>query len=171
MAAEQTTASVQSLRRPSTLARYAGLPEIKKDEARTFRPLGQPRIRQALLATIVVCALLMVLVGVPYAANERVVNAPPVAQTARRGLIVGTWLYVFLAPIYLVNAAAIVRGGFHPRFLLSLPLTLGPAVGVAFIPVGGSTLGFVSIVVLTIGIGFAVCFVLLNAPFFATDEH
>ena len=71
-------ASLPSLRRQSTRARYADLPEIKKDESRTFRPLGQPRTRQALLATIVVCALLMVLVGVPYAANERVVNANPV---------------------------------------------------------------------------------------------
>ena len=72
------------------MPRYAGLPEIKKDESRTFRPLGQPRTRQALLATIVVCALLMVLVGVPYAANERVVNASPVMQPAMRGQIVGS---------------------------------------------------------------------------------
>jgi hypothetical protein len=88
-----------------------------------------------------------------------------------RGLIVGIGAYSVLGPIFLVNAPAIVRGGFHPRFLLSLPLTLGPAVGVAFIPVAGSTLGIVSIGLLTAGIGFAHCFVLLNAPYFATDEH
>jgi hypothetical protein len=50
-------------------------------------------------------------------------------------------------------------------------LTLGPAVGVAFIPVNGSTLGIVSIAVLTVGISFVLCSLLLNAPFYATDEH
>jgi hypothetical protein len=113
----------------------------------------------------------MFLVGVPYAANERVTNANPVLQTAMRGLIVGILLLFLLGPIFLVIAPTLVRGGFHPRFLLSLPLTLGPAVGVAFIPVDGSTLGFVSIALLAAGISFFLCSLLLNAPYFATDEH
>ncbi len=76
-----------------------------------------------------------------------------------------------LGPVFLVNAPTSVGGGFHPRFLLSLPLTLGPAVGVAFVPVGGSTLGFVSIALLATGISFVLCVLLLNAPYFATDDH
>ena len=116
--------------------------------------------------TLVVCTLLMLLVAVPYAANERMTDANPVLQTAMRGriMIVGIWTYFALGPIFLVNAPTIVRGGFHPRFLLSLPLTLGPAVGVAFIPVDGSTLGFVSIALPTLGISFVLCALHLNAP-------
>jgi hypothetical protein len=165
------TATVPTLRRQSTLPRYAGLPEFKKTEARTFRSLGQPLTRYSLLTTIVMCTLLVLLVGVPYAANERMANENKVLQTAMRGLIVGLWMYFLLGPIFLGLAPTLVRGGFHPRFLLSVPLTLGPAVGVAFIPVDGSTLGVMSIASLTTGIGFVVCTLLLNAPFFATDEH
>jgi hypothetical protein len=148
------------------LPRYAGQPEIKKNESRTFRPLGQLLTLYSFLATLVVCTLIVLLVGVPYAANGRVTDANPVLQTAMRGLIVGTWVYFILGPMFLVNAPTIVRGGFHPRFLLSLPLTLGPAVDVAFIPVDGSTLGIVSILLLMVGIGFVLCALLLNAPYF-----
>ena len=44
--------------------------DAQKTEARTFRSLGQPRTRHLLLSTLVVCTLLVLLVGVPYAANE-----------------------------------------------------------------------------------------------------
>jgi hypothetical protein len=159
------------LRRKSTEPRFQGQSDVKKNEARTFRALSQLHYFYALLATIVVCTLLMLVVGVPYAANERMADAPPGLQTAIRGLIVGIWMYVLLGPIFLVNAPTIVRGGFHPRFLLSLPLTLGPAVGVAFIPVAGSTLGITAIAMPTLGISFVLCVLLLNTPFFATDEH
>ena len=165
------TASPPLVRRQSTWDRYAGLPEFKKNECRTFRSLGQLHTLYSLLATIVVCALLVLLVGVPYAANERMADASPVLQPAMRGLIVGIWLYFLIGPGFLVNAPTLVRGGFHPRFLLSLPLTLGSAVGVAFIPVDGSTLGIVSIALLAVGISFVLCSLLLNAPFYATDEH
>jgi hypothetical protein len=70
-----------------------------------------------------------------------------------------------------VTAPIQVRGGFHPRFLLSLPLTLGTAIGAAFIPVDGSTLGIISIALLTFGISQTLCRVALSAPLFATDEH
>ncbi len=87
----------------------------------------------------------MLLVVVPYAVNERVTDASPVGQTAIRGLIVGIWAYFILGPIFLVNAPITARGGFHPRFLLSLPFTVGPAVGAAFIPVDKLALGIISI--------------------------
>jgi hypothetical protein len=118
-----------SRRRQSTSSRFEGLSQDEKHQALAFRALVQPRTRYSLLATLVVCALLVLLVGVPYALNERMADANPVLQTAMRGLIVGMWMYFIIGPIFLVNAPTIVRGGFHPRFLLSLPLTLGPAVG------------------------------------------
>ena len=121
--------------------------------------------------TLVVCTLLMLLVGVPYAVNERMTDANPMLQTAIRGLIVGIWAYFMLGSMFLVSSPITVGGGFHPRFLLSLPLTLGPAVGVAFIPVDGSTLGLISIALLTVGISFVLCNLALVAPFVATDEH
>jgi hypothetical protein len=66
------------------------------------------------------------------------------AYAALRGLIVGIWLYFALGPIFRVHAPMLVRGGFHLWFVLSFPITLATSVGVAFVPVGGSTLGIVS---------------------------
>jgi hypothetical protein len=80
-------------------------------------------------------------------------------------------MHFLLGPIFLVNAPTTVRGGFHPRFLLSFPITLGMSVGVAFIPVDGSTLGIISIGILTIVLTFVACVLLLSVPFYATDEH
>ena len=54
---------------------------------------------------------------------------------------------------------------------MSLPLTLGPAVGVAFIPVDGWTLGIISIALVTIGISYTLCRLFLYLPLFATKEH
>jgi hypothetical protein len=147
------------------------LSDTERHLAFALRALKKPRTRYSLLTTLVVSTLLMLLVVVPYAANERMTDANPMVQTAIRGLIVGIGTYFMLGPVFLVCAPITVGSGFHPRFLLSLPLTLGPAVGVAFIPVDGSTLGIISIVFLTVGIGFILCFLLLNAPFFTTDEH
>ena len=117
-----------SLRRESTRLRFEGMSDARKKEAFTFRPLVRPRTRYSLLATLVVCMLLILLVGVPYAANERMA-ANPVLQTAIRGLIVGIWMYFLLGAVFLITSPTLVRGGFHPRFLFSMPLTLGPAVG------------------------------------------
>ena len=167
----EATARVSSSRRKSLKPRFDGLSDAEKSLAFTLRALGQPITNFSLLTTLIVCTLLTLLVGVPYAANERVTDANPMLQTAVRGLIVGIWLYFIIGPMFLLNASTLVRGGFHLRFLLSLPLTLGPAVGVAFIPVDGSTLGIISVWFLTLGIGYVVCFLALSAPFFATDEH
>ncbi len=155
----------------STKPRFDGLSDPEKNEARTFRALGQPRTRHALVSTFGACTLLMLLVSVPCAATERMADANPMLQKAMRGAIVGVLAYFALGPIFLGFAPTLVRGGFHPRFLLSMPLTLCPAVGAAFIPADGSTLGFVSIGLLSLGIGFILCSLLLNAPYFATDEH
>jgi hypothetical protein len=160
------------VRRQSTMSRFKKLSDTERNLAFTLRALGQPRTRYSLLATLVVCTLLMLLVAAPYAVNERMNDARPVLQTAVRGLIVGIWVYFMLGPMLLVILPIIsLGGGFHPRFLLSLPLTLGPAVGFAFIPLDGSTLGVISIGLLTGGISYTLCRLALVVPFFATDEH
>jgi hypothetical protein len=135
------------------MSRFKKLSDTERNLAFALRALGQPCTRYSLLATLVVCTLLMLLVALPYAVNERMNDANPVLQTAIRGLIVGNFEFFFLGPNFLLVAPITVCGGFHPRFLLSLPLTLGPAIGVAFIPLDGSRLGVISIGLLTVGIG------------------
>jgi hypothetical protein len=54
--------------------------------------------------TPVVCTLLQLIAGAPYAVNERAADATPALRTALRGR----------SP-----------SGFDPRFLLALPITLG----------------------------------------------
>jgi hypothetical protein len=136
-----------------------------------FRPLVSPRHRYSALAMLFVCTLLQLIVGAPYAANERAGDSSPTSRSALRGLIVGTLVYFLIGPIFVINAPILVRGGFHPRFLLSLPITLGVSVGASFVPVDGSTLGIVSIASLALGVAFVVVLLLLSTPVFATDEH
>ena len=81
----RVSSTVFSSRRKSTDPRFQGQSNAKKTEARTFRAFSQLHYFYALLATIVVCTLLMLVVGVPYAANERMADAPPELQTASAG--------------------------------------------------------------------------------------
>jgi hypothetical protein len=135
-----------------------------------FRPFVAPDTRCSLPTTLAICAQLQLTVGVPYAANECRAFAPAV-RTALRGLIVGICACFTIGPMFLVNAPTLVRGGFHRRYLLSVPITLIVAVGVAFIPIDGSTLGIIPIGVLTVALSFVLCMLLLNAACFATEEH
>jgi hypothetical protein len=146
------------------------MPEAVQALALGFRPLRRPRTRYSLLSTLLVCTLLQLLVGVPYGANERAADSSP-SRTALRGVIVGIWMYFVLGPLFLVTGPALVRGDFHPRFLLSFPITLGISVGVAFIPLGGTTLGIVSIGLLTLVLTYVMATLFLSAPFYATDAH
>ena len=75
--------------------------------------------------TPVICTLLQLIAGAPYAANERAADATPALRTALRGLIVGMILYFNIGPVTLGLWPVQVRGGFDPRFLLALPITLG----------------------------------------------
>jgi hypothetical protein len=70
-----------------------------------------------------------------------------------------------------LSAPTLVRGGFHLRFLLSLPITLGVGVGVACIPIDSATPGMISIFLLAYGLAYILCILLLSAPLYATDEH
>jgi hypothetical protein len=162
--------SRRSLRRQSTAPRFQRMAQSAQALSFVFRPFRRPRTRHSVLATLLVCTVLQLLVSVPYGANERAANGSAL-HTALRGLIIGLMAYFILGPIFLVTAPTLVRGGFHPRCLLSFPITLGVSIGVVFIPVGGSTLGIVSSVSLVLGLTFLLCLLVLNAPFFATDEH
>jgi hypothetical protein len=153
------------------MERFEALPQETQGLAYVFRALNRPRTRHSLLAGLVSCMLLQLLVGAPYAANELAADASPALRTALRGLIIGITMCFIFGPIALILAPTMVRGGFHPWSFLSLPITLGIAVGLACIPVNGSTLGFGSIGLLTYGLTFVVFNLVLNAPFYATDEH
>jgi hypothetical protein len=131
-----------------------------------FRPLVSPSTRYSLLATLAVCILLQLVVGAPYAANERAADASP----ALRGLIVGILLYHAIGPTSLLSAPTLVRGSFHRRFLLSLPITLAVSVAVAFIPLEGSTTGIISIQLIAYGLAYILCILSVNS-LYATDEH
>jgi hypothetical protein len=160
-----------TIRRPTTMERFEALPQETQGLAYVFRALNRPRTRHSLLAGLVSCMLLQLLVGAPYAANELAADASPALHTALRGLIIDIAMYFIFGPVALILAPTVVRGGFHPRSFISLPITLGIAVGLACIPVNGSTLGFGSIGLLTYGLTFVVFNLVLNAPFYATDEH
>jgi hypothetical protein len=115
-------------KRKLTVDRCDKQPEAEKAKALKFSALQSPRVRFSLLATLVV--------GVPYAANERMAYDSPARLKAMRGLVVGIWVYIAIGPMYLLISPTLVRGGFCRRFLLSLPIELVASVGVAFIPVG-----------------------------------
>jgi hypothetical protein len=157
-------------RRQSTAPRFQALPQAAQTLAFGFRPLAKPRNHYSLLATFVVCALLQLLVGAPYAANECAADTGR-ARTALRGVIAGIWVCFVIGPVFLLIAPTTVCGGFRPRYLFSFPITLTVAVGVAFIGIEGSTLGILSVGAIAIILTFAACVLLLNARFFATDEH
>ena len=163
--------NVRPVRRQSTAHRFETQPDAEKTTALTFRALPRPRTRFALPATIVVCTLLQLIVGAPYAANERMADDNSALLKAIRGLVVGNGVYCYIGPQYHVPVPILVSGGFRPRYFFSWPITLGVGVGLAFIPVDGSTFGMVSIMLLTFGLSYILCTLLLNAAFFQTDEH
>jgi hypothetical protein len=166
-----TSSNKKLSRRQSTTARFVALPLAKKELAFGFRPLIVPRTRSSVLATLVVCTLLQLMVGAPYAANELAAHAYPALRIALRGVNVSTMMYFILGPSFMVNLCTMACGGFQPRYLLTWPITLGVSIGAAFIPVDGSRLGIISIGLLTFGLTFLFGSILLNAPFHATDEH
>jgi hypothetical protein len=160
-----------NMRRQSTASRFKNFGEIAKGLAFSFRPFPSPRTPHSVLASLVVCTLLQLIVGAPYAVNEMAAEASPATRVAMRGLIVGVLMLFANGPIFLVNLPTIGRGGFHVRYLLVVPLNLGVGIGVAFIPVDGSTLGFMSIALLIYTLTYLLGGAVLHAPLLATDEH
>ena len=155
-------------------SRFAALPPEKQALALSFRPLTSPRTRhypQLAAAILLVCTLLQLIVGAAYAANERAAVSGPTLRTGVRGLIVGLFVFFLLGSQLLFNTPTLARGGFHWRFLLSLPITLGVSVSVAFIPADGSSLGCISIFLLAYGLAYIVCQLVVVGPLLATGAH
>ena len=72
--ADEPPARSRALGRATTESRFQALPPEIQGLAFSFRPLTFPRIRpypQLAAATLLVCTLLQLIVGVPYVANER----------------------------------------------------------------------------------------------------
>ncbi len=95
---------IQPPRRQSTQSRFARLTPAKQKLAFEFRALPRPCGRYSLLATLASCTLLVLIVGAPYATNERAHYDSPALRTALRGLIPGALAYFVIGPIFLVNA-------------------------------------------------------------------
>jgi hypothetical protein len=111
--------------------------------------------------------LLQLLVAAPYGANER-----SGSNAGVRGFLVGVMFWGFaIGPCYLATFCVIVRGSLHWRFALSIPITVGVSVGAAFVPVGDSMLGFLSIWLVTGAGAISLCVALINLPLCATHEH
>ncbi len=97
----------RSLRRQRTASRFHGLALEIRALAFEFRPFRRPQARFSVAATLLVCTLLQLLVGAPYAANERAADSTPTLRAALRGLIVGILVYFVVGPIFLVNAPTV----------------------------------------------------------------
>jgi hypothetical protein len=136
------------------------------DATESFAPLTVPELHWSVAWMLFSCGLLQLVVAVPYAANERTLCSP-----ALRGVLVGIYVSFFMVPNFLVNAPILVRGEFHRRYFLCIPITVSIAVGAAYIPVGDDLLGFVSIGLVCVLLSFVVCVAALNVPLLATDAH
>ncbi len=116
------------------------LNDAQRAVARTFRPIAIPRLWSSLLATLVFVTCHQCIVAL-YAANERSGGRPAI-----RGLVVGLAASFVIGPNSMCGASMTSRGGFHWRFALSVPITIGVALATAFVPVGDATLGFIGFI-------------------------
>ena len=167
-------AAAERVRRQSTVQRYDTMAEQQKHLAFAFRSLPSPRLMPALAASIACCVMLQLTVAAPYAANERAADRARCGATqhiALRGLIVGVAATFFMGNIFVVTEPILVSGEFRRRFLLSIPVLLSVGAGAAFIPIAGSTVGFMSILITTAAASYVLCTLCLSMPLFATDEH
>ncbi len=169
-----TPAAAERVRRHSTVERYDAMAEQRQHLAFAFRSLPSPRLMPALAASIACCVMLQLAVAAPYAANERAADRAQCGATqhiALRGLIVGVAATFFMGHIFVVTEPILVSGEFRRRFLLSIPVLLSVGAGAAFIPIAGSTVGFMSILITTFAASYVLCTLCLSMPSFATDEH
>ena len=167
-------AAAERVRRQSTVQRYDTMAEQQQHLAFAFRSLPSPRLMPALAASIACCVMLQLTVAAPYAVNERAADRARCGATqhiALRGLIVGVAATFFMGNIFLVTEPIVVSGEFRRRFLLSIPVLVSVGAGAAFIPIAGSTVGFMSILITTAAASYVLCTLCLSMPLFATDEH
>ena len=73
---------------------------------------------------------------------------------ALHGLIGGILAAFIAGPIFLVTCPVRVGGTFHPRYLLSVPITIGIGVAVGVIRSDGMPLSLLSIALITIALGY-----------------
>ena len=133
------------LRRESTLDRIHALSDSQRVLAETFRPLSTPTLVKCLIWTLGTCISMQLLFAVPYAQNERSLNS-----TAIRGMLIGIPVAYFEAGLFMTEIAILVRGAFHWRFVLSIPISVCCALAFAFVPVGDSLLGLCSVAFLAV---------------------
>jgi hypothetical protein len=167
-------AAAERVRRQSTVQRYDTMTEQQQHLAFAFRSLPSPRLMPALAASIACCVMLQLTVAAPYAANERAADRARCGAAhhiALRGLIVGVAATFFMGNIFLVTEPIVVSGEFRRQFLLSIPVLLSVGAGAAFIPIAGSTVGFMSILIITAAASYVLCTLCLSMPLFATHEH
>ncbi len=106
-----------------------------------------------------------------YAANENREGGSWEMRTALRGMIGGIGTLSFLGPIIMIISPILVRGEWHRRYMLCIPIQLLVGIGGSFIPLGDSTLGVVSITMFTFAASYLVCIITLNVPLYSTHEH
>jgi hypothetical protein len=119
-----------------------------------------------MIASIFGACLAIQLLGVAHAANERGPNSRSFA-----GLLGGALASFVNGGIFCTTAPARVTGEFHSRYLLSYPITIGIGIGVGFIRIGGAHLSLLSVGTIAMIIGYVVCIICLNLPFYVSIEH
>jgi hypothetical protein len=107
-------------------------------------------------------------VGLPYTLNEWSFQS-----RAIRGLCSGFGVMHFVAPMWIVVAPILVRGqGASPRFVLVSPVTaVLAAIGVAAVPVAGSSLEIIPITLLSAAVGASAGHLLVNFPLYFNRHH
>jgi hypothetical protein len=119
-----------------------------------------------LIWTLCTCASLQLLFAAPYAQNERSLNS-----TAIRGVLIGIPVAYFEGGLFMTEIAIVIRGGFHWRFALSVPISVGCALAFAYVPVGDAQLGLVSVAFVATAVTYLLCFPIMVTPLHPTDEQ
>ena len=160
-----------SVRRNSTERRYSEFAPKMKTASTTFLRIPFSDHGPAIVWQCIACIAMQLLFAAPYSANENREAGSSEGRTILRGLIGGIGCLSFLGPILMIISPILVRGGWHKRYLLCIPMQLTIAIGVAFIPADGSTLGVVSITLVTFIFSYICSIVSLNVPLYSTHEH
>jgi hypothetical protein len=119
-----------------------------------------------LIWTLGTCISMQLLFAVPYAQNERSLNS-----TAIRGMLIGIPVAYFEAGLFMTEIAILVRGEFHWRFVLSIPISVCCALAFAFVPVREALLGLCSVAFLAPAATYLLCLPIMVAPLQPTEEQ
>jgi hypothetical protein len=131
-----------------------------------FGVIPAPQLRYSLLWTALACISLSVSFVIPFAFNERHMRS-----VVLRGLTCGALASHVVLPIFVINAAIVVRGTLHRRFFLAGALAIGTAMICSTIPMRSMYLGVISITLTSIGVSFILSVLILNTPLFWSKEH